>query len=82
MLSKKILLKIGPRGQVTIPIAVRRQWASNVIVLEVNEAGNAMLSPVQEVAGELKNYQQVVSQPFDQVRQSSWENSTQNAKRG
>ena len=73
--QKKVFLKIGPKGQITIPIKLRNQWQTNIVAIEVSENGEATLSPAENIEGSLHAYKKDIDTPFEEVRNIAWKKS-------
>lgn len=76
--NNRIFLKIGPRGQITIPIALRNSWGSDIVSMEIIQSDKAVISPVPSIAGSLNAYKKDEHIPFNEIRQHAWQENTNN----
>ncbi|RUM61915.1 MAG: AbrB/MazE/SpoVT family DNA-binding domain-containing protein [Persephonella sp.] len=49
------IVKITKKGQITIPIEIRKKLGTNIIEIE-EENGKVIIKPVKNLAGALKKY--------------------------
>ena len=73
--TAKVLLTVGPRGQITIPANIRKKWKSRILALELSNGDQVTLSPIQEVAGSLSDFKIDTNLSFNEIRRQSWQNS-------
>jgi AbrB family looped-hinge helix DNA binding protein len=65
------IAKITKKGQVTIPLKVRKKLNSEIIEFAVIE-DQVIIRPVKSVAGSLKEYAKRDSLPFKEAREKAW----------
>jgi AbrB family looped-hinge helix DNA binding protein len=65
-------LTISSKGQIVLPKKIREMLRSNVVVLEVNEHNQLLISPVHDLGGSLSAYQKQSALGFEEIRKQAW----------
>jgi bifunctional DNA-binding transcriptional regulator/antitoxin component of YhaV-PrlF toxin-antitoxin module len=68
-------LTISSKGQIVLPKKIREILRSNVVVLEVNEHNQLLISPVHDLGGSLSAYQKQSDLSFEEIRNQAWNDS-------
>ena len=63
---------ITSKGQLSLPKQVRDVIGSRMVSIEINDAGQVLLSPVANVSGALSEYKNNSDISFNDIRQESW----------